>query len=157
MGAFELPNAKKKSLDSGVAPQTPIALYPIGQQRCLWIPKMGIFELHNAKKNSQRSGLAPQTPIVPYSIGQQSCCWIPRMGVFELHTAIKNIVWVLGWRHNHPYLCASKHIFGYLCRGCLDCTLPKKLFVFWGGAPNTRTSVPKRPAKVLLDTYDGGV
>ena len=36
-------------LGSGVALQTPLLPYPIGQQRCFWIPKMGVFELHNAK------------------------------------------------------------------------------------------------------------
>ena len=35
---------------------------------------------------------------------------------------------------------------------------PKKiLFGFWGGAPNTDTTVPYRPAKVFLGTWDGGV
>ena len=34
MEVFELHNAKKYSLASGVALQTPIPLYPIGQQRC---------------------------------------------------------------------------------------------------------------------------
>ena len=33
----------------------------------------------------------------------------------------------------------------------------KNLFGFLGGAPNTHTPVPHRPAKVFLDTYDGGV
>ena len=63
MLVFELHNAKKYCLGSGVASQTPIPLYPIGQQRCFWIPGMLVFELHNAKKYSLGSGVASQTPI----------------------------------------------------------------------------------------------
>ena len=81
---------------------------------------MGVLELHNAKKYCLGTRVAPQTPIPLYPIGQQKCFWIPMMMVFELHNA-KNIVG------------------------------------FWGGAPNPPTSVPYRPAKVFLDTYDGGV
>ena len=50
MVVFELPNAKKYSLCSGVAPQTPIPQYPTGQQKCFWIPMMLVFEMHNARK-----------------------------------------------------------------------------------------------------------
>ena len=50
MVVFELHNAKKICLGSGVAPQTPIPLYRTGQQRCFWISGTGLFELHNAKK-----------------------------------------------------------------------------------------------------------
>ena len=33
----------------------------------------------------------------------------------------------------------------------------KKFFGFRTGAPNARTTVPHRPAKVFLNTWDGGV
>ena len=120
---------------------------------------MGVFELHNAKKDSSSSGVALQTLIPLYPLGQQRCFWIPRMGVFELRSA-KNNVLVLGWRPKHQYHCtpqASKVVFGYLGWGCLYCRVPNIFFGFWGGAPNTHTSVPSRPAKVFLDTWDGGV
>ena len=49
MGVFELHNATKYGVGSGVAPQPPIPLLTMGQKRCFWIPMMGVFELHNAK------------------------------------------------------------------------------------------------------------
>ena len=49
MGLFEIDHAKKCCLGSGLAPQTPISLYSMGQQRFFWIPRMGVFELHNTK------------------------------------------------------------------------------------------------------------
>ena len=103
---FELHNAKKCCLGPKFAPQTPIPLYPTGQQKCVWIPRivlfemlldthrpaevflmMGVFELHNAKKYCLASGVAPQTPIPLYPTGQQRCSWIPMMVVFEMHDA----------------------------------------------------------------------
>ena len=97
MGVFELHNAQKTSLgsglkcclNSGVAPQTPIPLYPGGEQKCFWIPKMVLFELHNAKTYCLSCGVAAQTPVPLYLIGQRGWFWIPRMGVFELHNAKK--------------------------------------------------------------------
>ena len=89
MGVFELHNAKKYSLDPGVATQTPLPLYPIGQQRCFWIPMMGVFELHNADKYCLGFGVAHQNPIPLFPIGQQRCFWIPGMGVLERHKATK--------------------------------------------------------------------
>ena len=82
---------------------------------------MGLFEMDNAKKHCLGSGVAPQTPLSLYSMGQQRCFWIPRMGVFELHNA------------------------------------KKILLGFWGGPPNTHTSVPHGPEKLFLDTWDGAV
>ena len=120
MGLFELHNAKKQRLGSGVAPRKPIPLYCIEQQRCFWIPRIGVFELHKAKKYYLGSVVAPQTPIPRSPIGQQRCCWIPMMG-------------------------------------CLNCTMPKFSFGFWGSAPNAHTAVPHKPAKVFLDTSDGSV
>ena len=99
MGVLELHNAKKYRLDSAVAPQTPIPLYPIRQQRGFWIPRMGVLELHYAKKYYLGSGVAP---IPLYPIRQQR------------------------W-------------------GCLG----EILFAFWGGAPNTHTSVPYCPIEYL--------
>ena len=48
MGMFKRQNVEKYSLGSGVAPQTPIPLYLIGQQSCFGMPGMGVLELHNA-------------------------------------------------------------------------------------------------------------
>ena len=84
--------------------QAPIPLYLIGQQRCVWIPRMVVFELHNAKKYCLGSGVALQAPIPLDPIGQQRCFWVTRMGMFELHDA-KKFVCVLGWRSKHPYHC----------------------------------------------------
>ena len=104
-------------------------------------------------------GVGPQTPIPLYPVGQERCFWTPRMGVFELHNANK-CHGVLGWPPKHPYLCtlqAGKGVFGYLGWGCLNGTMPRNIVGFCGGAPNTHTSVPYKPAKVFLDTWDGGV
>ena len=49
LGVFELYNAKKHWLGSELTPYLPIPLYPIGHQRCFWIPVV-VFELHNVKK-----------------------------------------------------------------------------------------------------------
>ena len=113
---FKLHNDKKHCLGSGVAPQTPIPLYPTGQLKYFWVPSMVVFELHKAKKHCLGSGVAPQTPISLYPTGQHRCFSVPRMVVFELHNA-------------------NTLFFG-----------------FWGGAPNTHTTVPHRPAKVIWDT-----
>ena len=80
------------------------------------------------KKCCLVSGVAPQTSIPLHTMGQERYSWIPGMGVFEMDT--KNIVWVLGWRPKHPYLCtlwAKKGVFGYLGWGCLKWTLPNNL------------------------------
>ena len=50
-------------------------------------------------------GLAAQAPTALYPIGQQRCFQIPRTLVFEVP---KNIVWFLGWRPKHAYLCTLK-------------------------------------------------
>ena len=49
MVVFQLDNAKKYCLGSGVAPLTPIPLSPIGQQKSFWIPMMVVFQVDNAK------------------------------------------------------------------------------------------------------------
>ena len=77
---------------------------------------MWVFELNTAQKYCLGSGVAPQTPIVVYTIGQENGFWIPMMVVFELHIA-------------------RNYLLG-----------------FWGGAPNTHATVPRRPAEVFLDT-----
>ena len=51
----------------------------------------------------------------------------------------------------------SMFVFGYLGWGCLNCTRLQVLFGFWGGAPNTNTTILRRATKVFLDTWDGGV
>ena len=50
-------------LGSSVALQTPIPLYPVGQQGCFWAPRMVVFEPHNAKDCclGRFSGGAPNT------------------------------------------------------------------------------------------------
>ena len=139
MGVFEMDNAKKCCLGSGVAHQTPIPhhtmgqkkcfwipvigvfkmdnvpLYTMGQKRCFWIPRTGVFEMDNAKKYCLGSGVAPQTPIPHHTMGQKRCFWIPGIGVFKMDN-----VWFQGW--------------------------------FWGGTPNTHTSLHHGPEKVFLDT-----
>ena len=42
-------NAKKYCLASGVAPQTPVTLYPIGLKRFFWIPRVVVFQMDDAK------------------------------------------------------------------------------------------------------------
>ena len=82
---------------------------------------MVVFELHNAKKYCLGSGVALQTPIPLYPIGQKRCFCVPGMGVFEMDDA------------------------------------EKMLFGFWGGAPNTHTTVAHGPTNMFLYTWDGGV
>ena len=110
---------------SGVAPQPPIPLYPIGQQRRFWTPGMGVFDLHNAKKYCLGSGAAPQThtPIPLYPIGQQRRFWIPGIGVFELHNAKQTFPGFWGGAPNTHMLVPHrpvKVLFGYLRWGCLN-------------------------------------
>ena len=53
-------------------------------------------------------------------------------------TLPKNIVWVLGWRPKHPYLCAPparKGVFGYLGWGSLNYTTPKNIVWVLGWRP----------------------
>ena len=71
MGGFELHNAKKNAVGSGVALQTPIQLHTTSQKRCFWIPRMGVFELHNAKQYPVASGVLLQTPIPLHTTSQK--------------------------------------------------------------------------------------
>ena len=57
-------NAKKYYLGPGVAPQTPIYLFPKGQQRFIWIPRMGVFELHSAKNKVLVLRWRPKHPYI---------------------------------------------------------------------------------------------
>ena len=67
MVLFEMHDAKKCCYGSAVAPQTPIPLYPTGQERSFWIPMMVGFELHNDKILFVFCSGAPQTrTAVPY-------------------------------------------------------------------------------------------
>ena len=84
---FEMDNAKKHFSGSGVAPQTPIPPYTMGQKRCFWIPGMGVFGMDNAPKYCLGSGVAPQTPISLYIMGPKMCFWIPGMEVFGMRDA----------------------------------------------------------------------
>ena len=116
MGAFETHNAKKYCMSSGVALQTSIPVHTTGKKRCLWIPRMGVFETHHAKKHCVGSGVALQTRIPVHTTGEKRC--FEYLGSVCLkRTILKNIVWVLGWRSKHAYLCtprARKVVFGYL-------------------------------------------
>ena len=55
-------NANKYCTGLGVAPQTAIPLYPIGQQRYFWIAGMVVFEMHNAKNIAWVLGWRPKHP-----------------------------------------------------------------------------------------------
>ena len=72
MVVFEMYNAKKYCLGSRGAPQTPIPLYSVGEQRFFLDAWVVVSEMHNAKKK-MGCGVAPHTPIPLYSIGQQKC------------------------------------------------------------------------------------
>ena len=61
--------AKKYCLGSGVAPQTPIPLHTIHQQKWFWMPGMGVFGVDDAKKYCLSSGVAPQAPIPLHTMG----------------------------------------------------------------------------------------
>ena len=63
MAVFEMDNAKKYCLASGVSSQSPIPLHTMGQKNSFWGPGMGVFEMDNAKKYCLGSGVAPQTPF----------------------------------------------------------------------------------------------
>ena len=52
MGFFEVHNAKKIAVGSGVAPRTRIPVHTVEQKRCFWIPKMVVFETHHTQKKS---------------------------------------------------------------------------------------------------------
>ena len=89
------------------------------------------------KKYGVGSGVTLQTRIPVLTTGQKRCFWIPGMGVFETHHA-KNIVWVLGWRSKHAYLCtpwATKGMFRYLGWVCLKRTMPKNMVRVLGWRP----------------------
>ena len=150
MGVFGLQTAKTYCLGSGVVPQKPIPLCPIGQQRCFWIPGVGLFEVHYAKKCCLGSGVAPQTTIPLYPMGQQKCFWIPMMGLLELHKA-KNYRGVLGWRPKHPYRCTLLASKGCYCLG-LGVGVPKAITGV-GGQLNHPTPLRFASAKCLLQSF----
>ena len=91
MGVFDMHDAKKNCVGSGVALQTHIPVHTTGQKRCLWIPRVGVFETHNAKKDGVGSGVALQTRIPVHTTGQKRCFRIRRVGVFETHNAKKTL------------------------------------------------------------------
>ena len=61
-------NEKIYCLDFGMAPQTPIPMYPTNQQKCFCTPGMGVVQLHNAKKYCLSSRVASQTPNISPNI-----------------------------------------------------------------------------------------
>ena len=89
---FELHNARKHRVRSGLTPQPPIPLHTMGEKRCFWIPSTGVFELHNPRKCRVGSGVAPQPAIPLHTMSQKKCFWMTRMGVFDLHNARKHRV-----------------------------------------------------------------
>ena len=118
-----------------------------------------MFELHHAKKICFGSEVAPQAPIPLYPVGQQECFWIPGIGLLELHNAKKYCLGS-GVAPKTPItLCPirQQRWFRILIMGVFELyNTGTILFRFWGGAPNTHTSVPYRPAKVFSVTWDGG-
>ena len=63
------------------------------------------------------------------------------------------MVWVLGWRPNHPYLCTPwdrKSVFESLQLVSLNCIRPEKSCAFWGGAPTTQTTARYGPERCFL-------
>ena len=56
-----------------MAPQAPIPLYPTGQQRCFWVPRMGVFAMHNATTSW-------------YILGPRWCHVAPRHFRYPLYT-----------------------------------------------------------------------
>ena len=56
----------------------------------------------------------------------------------------------------HPFSQCPPHTSG-VREGCRGSGGYWNAVGFWGGAPNTHTSVPHRLAKMFLDTWDMGV
>ena len=126
---------KKKASGSGVASQTPISLYLMGQQRCFWIPLAMVFELDNAKK--PLSGFC-----VPYRPGK--VFWVPMMGVFELDNARK---YCLGSRlapqTSIPLYPMGRLFFLDTYDGAVCTAQCQKKRGVLGGASNIRTTYTK--------------
>ena len=71
MGVFELNNARKYRLVSGVASQAAIPLHTIGRKLWVSIPRMGVFELHNARKYCVGSDVASQPPRALHTMDEK--------------------------------------------------------------------------------------
>ena len=71
-------------------------------------------------------------------------------------TVPKNLVWVLGMALQTPrplYSLGQQRWFEIPKVVGFELHEAKKYcFAFWGGTPNTNTTLPHRPAKVSLDT-----
>ena len=105
--------------------------------------------------------VALQTPIPLHTMGEQRCFWLHRMVGFETHEA-KNYCVGSGVAFQPPitlHPSGQQRFFGGPRVGVLfEMQNAKKWCLgFWGGAPNTHTTVPYGPAKVFLDTWDGCV
>ena len=159
MVVFEMHNAKKCCLCSGVAPQTPIPLYTTGQQRCFWIPRMGVFELHNAKKIVWVQGWRPKHPYLCTLQASKDVFGYLRWWCLKCTMPKKSLCSGVAPQTPIPlYPTDQQRCFWIPKMGVFELHSAKKtLFGFRGGAPNTHTSVPYKPAKVFSDTYDGGV
>ena len=73
----------------GCRPKTHIPVHTVGQQMCLWIPKMVVVETHHAEKIDVGYAVARQTRVPLHTMGQQTYFWIPKTVVFEPHRAKK--------------------------------------------------------------------
>ena len=74
------------------------------------------------------------------------------MAVLEVHNAKKCVFLVR--RAEHAYGCtdiAIRSVFGYLDWVCLQCTVPKHVY-FWYGALVTHMSTPNLRTQVSLET-----
>ena len=166
MGVFELHNAKKYCWGSGVALQTPIPLYPLGQKRCFWIPGMGVFETNNGQKYCLGSGVAPQTPVPLHTMGQKGCFWIPRMGVFEFGDLVQRYARlerhaksprVLALRiSDTPMLGIQRHFGGHIwCRGMRAWSATPKAHLF--GIAHFRHPHARYPKNTLAGRFGAEV
>ena len=106
MGVFELHNARKYCVGSGLAPQPPTPLHSTGQAGFFWMPGVGVFEMHDGKKCCWGSVVAHQPPMALQAMGQKKCLWIPRMGAFEIHHAKKML---LGFWGSTPTIETTAH------------------------------------------------
>ena len=117
--------------------QTPIPLYPIGQQRCFWILRWGCLNCTMPKYYVSVLGWRPKHP---YHCTPQARKGVSGyLGWLSVNCLVpQNIVWVLGWRSKHPYLCtpqARKGVSGYLKWWCLKRTMPKNMLWVLGWRP----------------------
>ena len=114
----------------------------------------GAFQHHHLR--------SPKTAFLAHSVQRYAClghhsrthtmgylgCWCLK------RTMPTNIVWVVGWLSNHPYLCTlgQKRCFSIPTMGVFETHNAKKIVWVWGGAPNTHISAHHGPEKACLGT-----